>query len=392
MWKLLGAILLVCVVYGKVPDDQKRWIGEKIEALIAEVDPTASYGIKVISAKEGEVVYERNSSKRFIPASSLKLFTAGAALAVLGGEDRFRTDFVTNGKVVNGSLKGDCFLVASGDPTLSFVDLFGLVEGIGMLKEIVGDLVIDLGQFSSERKGPGWMWDDAQARWAVPVCTLNLEHNWVNDSVIQEPERLAALFILKAFERKGIRFTGKVRFGESPDGARVLATHYSAPVVELLNTLLKESDNLYADCLFKKMGGSWEHGQLTLQCFLKEGIGIDPNELIVVDGSGLSRYNLISPDQMIVFLKAMKRAAPFRSALAVGGKDGTLERRMQGFQGRVEAKSGSMSGVTSLCGYLTSESGEEFIFAVFINGTVKKVRELKLKFEDELCHLLVSCF
>lgn len=154
---------------------------------------------------------------------------------------------------------------------------------------------------------------------------------------------------------------------------------------ELLKVSLKESDNLYADCFFRKLGSSWERSSEIVGEFLKEKVGIDPEEVRIVDGSGLSRYNLMTPHQMVEVLKVMHGNRVFREALSVAGVDGTLKKRMKDLL--VSGKTGGMTGVCSLCGYLMSRDEGELVFTIFVNNYVKDGSEIRAMI-DQVCRVL----
>ncbi|MCB1109770.1 MAG: D-alanyl-D-alanine carboxypeptidase/D-alanyl-D-alanine-endopeptidase [Chlamydiia bacterium] len=386
---LIGWMCLLGIAFGGTLEERKDWIKYGVEGLIQSVDPTALVGVKVVSLDEGVTLYERNAACRFVPGSTVKLMTMAAALDQLGEEYCFKTTVRGSGAIVEGVLKGDCYLVGSGDPSLKGIDFIELVEGLGV-REIRGDLVLDLSCFKDGAMGPGWMWDEEPAFWCVPMSALNVDHNFVEEAVIPHPEELAAAIFKGLLDRKGILLRGKLRVGEAPEGSVELACHMSEPLRELIKPSLQASDNLYSNCIFKAMGNSWETARQCFETFLQERVGIPPKEIRVVDGSGESRYNLISPDQMMCFLKEMRRNRVLRDALPVGKEIGTLKDRMKGFGGRVVAKTGSMTGVSSVCGYVTTETGEELAVVIFANGYVKGGREIKLKLEDEICHLLVN--
>ncbi len=377
----MRALICFCLFLVTALSAAEERVFHGIEGLIAYVDPTALIGIKVYSLDKGTVLYERNAKKRFIPASSLKLFTVGAALQHLGADYCFET------KVVSDE-EGNCYLMGSGDPSLLAQDLVELVEKLD-LTHIKGDLILDVSCFEDDSMGPGWMWDEAPAFWSVPMSALNLEHNYVDDTPILEPEKFTGALFKLALQRKGIKIQGKIREGKAPENCTLLAKHESEPLRELAKVLLKNSDNLYANCIFKKMGGSWARGGESVENFLKE---LSIEGLRVVDGSGESRYNLVSPHQMVKFLKKMKENKELRRALPTPGAEGTLKFRMGKLKEAVRAKTGSMTGVSSLCGYLTTEEGEELAFAIFVNGYVKEGSEIKEALEDRICHLLVKSY
>lgn len=365
-----------------------EWISSGIEEVVDSVDPTALVGVKVVSLDDGKVYYEKNGERRFVPASTLKLLTMGAALDVLGEEYCFKTELKAEGVIHGGALSGDLYLVGSGDPSLRGLDLLELVEGLN-LREIRGDLILDLSCFEDGPMGPGWMWDEEPGYWSVPTSALNVEHNFVGGEVVHFPEKMAASIVKGLLDRKGILLRGELREGRAPEGAMVLGSHRSEPLKRLIQPVLQDSDNLYSDCIFKAMGGSWKKGKRAVEEFLRREIELEA--LRIVDGSGLSRYNLVSPSQMVSALQFLEGNQTFKEALPVGRECGTLKHRMCGFGGCVAAKTGSMTGVSSLCGYVTAESGERFVVAVMVNGYLKEGREIKSKIEDEICRILVNC-
>jgi D-alanyl-D-alanine carboxypeptidase/D-alanyl-D-alanine-endopeptidase (penicillin-binding protein 4) len=369
-------------------EERRDLIHERVERLIKEIDEAALVGMEVYSFDEGAVLYSRNAKSRFVPASSLKLFTAGAVLECLGEEERFETRIVFDGEVKKGVLKGSCYLVGSGDPSLTGIDLVDLVEQMGTIHKIEGDIILDISCFEDGPQGPGWMWDEGMDAWAAPMSGLNIEHNCFGEEAVSQPEHLTGALFRGILERKGVEISGKVRIGKLETEGHLIASHLSKPFKELVRLAVKDSDNLYANCLFKRLGPSWEKGKKKVEEYLFKKIG--ENSVIVVDGSGLSRYNAVAPHEMVEFLKKMRGHSAFMESLAIGGVDGTLKNRMGMIPRKMRGKTGSMTGVSSLCGYLTTNTGREFAIAIFVNGYVKEGREIKRKLEDGICQLLVN--
>lgn len=203
--------------------------------------------------------------------------------------------------------------------------------------------------------------------------------------------------------KAGFAFKGKIAVKATPQGALLLATHVSRSLSLLVEEMMKSSDNLYADCLFKKIGekkygapGTWQKGSQAVREFLAATVGMNVEKMVVLDGSGLSRYNLISARQFVEFLTWMHSqfncCSEFVSALPISGVDGTLIDRMgrAGMKGKVRAKTGSMTGISSLSGYLTTNDGETLAFSILQNGFTGKASEYKTKIEDEICGFLVN--
>ena len=162
--------------------DSDLTLQKAIDQVFVEEEPNAVVGMEVISLEDDRVIYQKNAEYRLIPASSIKVFTAGAALDVLGKEFCFETAF--RGKLQSGIIK-ECSLVASGDPSLSFLDLEGLISKLKALgvNEIEGDLAVDLSVFDSVPMGPGWMWDEEPAFWCSPLAAFNVDHNCVEVTI-----------------------------------------------------------------------------------------------------------------------------------------------------------------------------------------------------------------
>ncbi len=218
---------------------------------------------------------------------------------------------------------------------------------------------------------------------------------------IADPSLYTATLLHELLSAHKIRIGGKIVRQETPKNAELIACHYSLPLSVLEQTMLKHSDNLYANAFFKKMGqvqfgapGTWQKGQQSVRSFLDNQVGLDVSQMVIMDGDGQSRYNLVSAHQLVQFLIWMHDQFPcyaeFLSALPTSGEDGTLKDRLKKVKGRVRAKSGTMRGISSLTGYVTTQDDEELAFAILINGFVKPAKEYKEQLEDEICKLLAN--
>ncbi len=190
--------------------------------------------------------------------------------------------------------------------------------------------------------------------------------------------------------------------------AQVIATHASAPLAELVAIVNKESHNLYAEHLLKTLGyerpepGDHEYEPGSAAMGLEaskrtyQNAQLETDRLQLVDGSGLSRKNLVTPAMTIALLRFMalhpslEVRNAFLSSLAVGGQDGTLEYRFirtsPGY-GRVRAKTGTLGNVNTLAGYLTQNDGSLLAFVIFANhfqGRHAEIREIQELFINQL--------
>ncbi|MCX4744358.1 D-alanyl-D-alanine carboxypeptidase/D-alanyl-D-alanine-endopeptidase [Kitasatospora sp. NBC_01287] len=202
---------------------------------------------------------------------------------------------------------------------------------------------------------------------------------WV---AIDDPARLAGTVFAAALADHGVTVRGALRAGRAPDGAALLAAHDSAPLGDLLVPFLKLSNNGIAEHLVKEIGavragsGSWAAGLDQVRGFLRRG-GLESTPARLVDGSGLSRQNLMTGRRLVALLRFARQQPWFSAwydALPVAGDPrrmvgGTLTERMRDTPaaGRVHAKTGSMTGVDALAGYLERVDGRTLAFSVLVN-------------------------
>lgn len=180
---------------------------------------------------------------------------------------------------------------------------------------------------------------------------------------------------------------------------RVLTTHRSAPLSEIATTLMTVSQNLYAETLLRTLDeGHAEQTSAAGRNVVREVLeswGIDNTRFVIADGSGLSRYNYVTARTLVDVLQRMhtdpRHATPFRATLPVAARNGTLETRLTGTAaaGNVHAKTGSMSNVRALSGFVTSADGEPLAFAVLANNFPGPARPI-LAVIDRLVDQLAS--
>lgn len=339
---------------------------------------TASIGIKVVSVETGEVIYAKNTHKLHHPASTTKLFTAATALAKLGSNFQFETTLHAV-KTDAPHVIGNLYLKGSGDPVLDSADIVALCDTLieSGIKSITGDIVVDETYFDTVREGPGWMWDDK------PFHVSALSIRDLEPDVKTGSRAIACGNLLKStLIQKGMTVTGGVIAGTIPSDAEIVALHFSPQLADLIKLMNKPSDNWIAEFLFKAIGaeikgepGTWRKGRDTITEFLGEIIDEPPTHRFV-DGSGLSRYNLVNAElltKLLVYMSHNFELMPeFTASLPIAGVDGTLKNRMQGMYAEktLRAKTGTLSGVSALAGYTNSADGEVFAFGILISHYV----------------------
>ena len=197
---------------------------------------------------------------------------------------------------------------------------------------------------------------------------------------VEDPALFAATVFHEILEARGIEVVGAARHAPlSAGSADTVASHLSGPLSESVRNFLKISDNLTGELLVKSVGasvsgppGTFEKGLAAERAFLAGEVGVDTTAQRLADGSGVSRYNLVTARQIVQLLDYMTTRddlfPAYLDALPVAGVDGTLETRMRGTsaEGRARAKTGTLNGVTSLSGYVDASNGERLAFSMLI--------------------------
>lgn len=222
----------------------------------------------------------------------------------------------------------------------------------------------------------------------------------VIELAVNNPEQYAKTFLATLFKHHHIRIAKGIDFKPVPEKLAAVLMHRSPPLPELIKTMLKDSDNLIADSLLKTVGaqyfkrrGNWRNGVKAIRKIVKSKLGVSLSRSMIVDGAGLSRYNLIRPQQLVELLAKMQRYPKelklLKKSLPIAGKDGTLKYRFQRSNAEIFAKTGTMNGVTSLAGYITTSNKDTLSFAILINGIVGKATKYK-RLEEKLCQYFAS--
>ena len=206
-------------------------------------------------------------------------------------------------------------------------------------------------------------------------------------SAVWDPSILALDVFQKSLTAEGIQIVGNggMKTGVTPNKATVLTSKQSMPLSELFIPFMKLSNNGHAETLVKEMGkvqrgeGSWDAGLAVMKERLKQ-FGVNTDSVVLRDGSGMSHKNLVSADEFTTLLYSIQGKSwfpDFVASLPIAGVPdrmvgGTLRNRMgTGLTaGNVTAKTGSITGVSTLSGYVTAKDGTELIFSIMINNYI----------------------
>ncbi|MCM3674333.1 D-alanyl-D-alanine carboxypeptidase/D-alanyl-D-alanine-endopeptidase [Peribacillus simplex] len=207
---------------------------------------------------------------------------------------------------------------------------------------------------------------------------------WIS---VKDPTEYALSLFEKSMKKHGIKVLGKRKKGKTPVGADMIATHQSMPLSQLLVPFMKLSNNSHAEVLVKEMGkeaegeGSWKDGLKVARNQLKS-MGLNMQTIMMRDGSGISQVNMIPANEITKLLYTVQEKTWFPAylnALPIAGNEnrmvgGTLRKRMKGTYaaGNVRAKTGTISGTSSLSGYVTTKRGEKVIFSIILNNFVEE--------------------
>jgi len=233
---------------------------------------------------------------------------------------------------------------------------------------------------------------------------------WQQDLAVIDPARWAASALIDVLREEGISVRGGARSRyqtlneaehEITSPGTLLAVHQSVPLSQAITVTNKVSQNLHAEMLLREVGfvtqgsGTLRAGLAARASFLQElGITQDGTGVALQDGSGLARQDLTTPDSTVALLQAMW-ARPehdiWLASLPIGGVDGTLEHRFKDIPGadHVHAKTGSLSHVNALSGYIETRKHGWLAFSIMVNSTVGHDAEVR-DFIDHLCALFLT--
>lgn len=223
---------------------------------------------------------------------------------------------------------------------------------------------------------------------------------------VENPSGFVVTVFKEVLERQGIKVEGPaVDIDEIPgftyfqaDTTRLII-HQSPPIKQIIQTVNKVSQNLWAELLFRTLGSHFSDsdkdtgGVEVIKLFLSE-IGIAPEQIGIADGSGLSRLNLVTPMQIITLLRYLYNH-PFQNefyeSLPIAGVDGTIKGRMRGTlaQNNVRAKTGYINRVRALSGYVDSRDNEKFVFSLITNNYTVPT-SMANNIQDLICERLAN--
>lgn len=367
--------------------DTSKPLPQRIQELLDnDIFDRTQVGIYVYDLTADTLVFTHNEQQCMRPASNEKLMTAITALNDLGVLYEYRTRLYTTSIPADSdsTFTGHIYIRAGYDPLLDADDLRAFAQSLKehRIFRLQQPIVLDLSMKDDKRLGWGWCWDDDE----VPTTPLLYR----NDDKFTDNLR-------RIFREEGIDWDGTVKEDTTPNTATLLLTR-THNIDQVLLPMMKKSNNSMAESLFYQLAaqkGKSRAGRKQAVAHyntLIRHIGLDPTHYQIADGSGLSLYNYLSPELLGRMLRyAYNNDDIYRHllpSLPIAGEDGTLRKRMRGSaaQGNVRAKTGTVEGVSTLSGYLTTATGNLLCFSIMNQGI--RHTSTGRNFQDRVCKAL----
>jgi len=341
----------------------------------------------LITASDGHIVYKKNETKKYIPASTLKILTALTAIHHLGLSYRFKTEFLRDSQQ-NLIIKG------FGDPLLTSEVWLEISAALAGKIQQFNNLILDVSYFSKRIKIPGVEnstnpYDAPLGSLCANFNTVFFDHDRKGNIISAEPQtpmipfalkkiqplglkkgrytfshnqrdaaRYAGELLLHFLDEKGVHYNGTIRIGSvSPEDTPIYAYQSSLTLEMVIKKMMEFSNNFVANQICIAMGahvygppGTLEKGvRVILEYAEKE---LDLENLEIVEGSGISRNNRISALDMQTILEKFK---PYRHLLKKSGK--------------ISFKTGTLKDINTRAGYIEKTPNAPYSFVVFLNGS-----------------------
>lgn len=305
-----------------------------------------------------------------IPASTTKVASTYALLKLLKPETTLDTEVW--GDLQEGVVRGPLILKGGGDPRLTSERIWMMAQELKArgVQRIEGGIVLDQSAFDAQRYGDGWANTTSDA--TPPILPLSVNFNRAeNGRISHDPEPLARETVGRILQEAGIPVSG----GTAPGGApQKLLAVASPPLRDLVGDINKWSNNFMVEMLVKRLGeGRWKPGVARIQEHYAKELRLGPEQLSLTDGSGLSKDNRCSAGALGAILQAAWKdfevGPEFVDSLKIiGGEPWALRVKDPDLARRVRCKTGYLSGVHTVCGYLQTTSGKVRVFAILLNG------------------------
>lgn len=401
--RVSSLFLLSLVLFFTAAVAQSNGIQKHIESDFYKNQFTGFY---LYDPETKQVMEDYNGEKYFTPASNVKILTLYSAMKTL-------PDSIPALRYER--IDGDLYIEGLGDPTFLHPEFKSVNRVLDWLKEESGDIYLYWGKFEGPRMGLGWSWEDYEKYYSAEMSEFPINGNTViikkskgkpdvfpltladsveiaeslysreflenkfylgsrNGAITKVPFRIKDELIRQMLSEligKEIQLTDKPL-------SKKAETLFSIPSDLVYKRMMEVSDNFLAEQILLMVSNQVSNTmstEMAIQHILTKYLKSMPHKPVWVDGSGLSRYNLFSPADMVFVLEKLYNEFPKErlfNIFAVGGKTGTLKSNYGGKTPYVFAKSGTLSNNYTLSGYLITKSGKTLIFSIMNNHYQKE--------------------
>lgn len=387
-----------------------------VDRLVADPRLGVDTGVLVADRLTGEVLARSRPDEARTPASTIKLLTAAAALATLDPATTLPTRAVAGARddevvLVGG---GDMMLApGAGDPdaVVGHAGLADLASQVARELALRGTttvrLLVDDTLFTGPTTSPGWTPGNLGQGYVAPVTALAVDIGRVSDRDLvpraTDPSITAARRLVELLAEQGITVDGSPKRGIAPADARQLGEVRSAPLEQVVGYALTTSDNTIAEVIGRLVAigqglpASFS-GATQAVLHVVDTLGVDTAGAHITDCSGLAAGSAISPRTLVavlslVFDESHPRLRPVAATMPIAALTGTLSDRFGdgGARGEVRAKTGSLTGVTTLAGMVLTQDGRQLVFAVMADATPAGGQAAPRKAIDQLVTDLAGC-
>jgi D-alanyl-D-alanine carboxypeptidase/D-alanyl-D-alanine-endopeptidase (penicillin-binding protein 4) len=380
----------------RVPSAVQAHLGvSALQSSLAPIGERVGAGSCLTVGVDGTEVFDDGGATAVMPASNQKLVTAAVALEALGPDFAYETVVSASGR--DGATVADLHLVGGGDPLLgtqayvlaaaeqdrypqpvvtSLETLADQVVAAG-ITDVTGRVLADESRYDAERRVPSWPESYATEAGALSAVTVNDGYASLTPLArTADPVTHAASVFTDLLRQRGVRIAGAPGAATAPADATPVASIRSLPLSEIVAEMLTTSDDMTAELVVKEIGkaasgtGTREAGLGAMAAALSSW-GLPTDGMVLVDGSGLDRGNRLSCDLLLGVLDHGGPDGPVADGLAVAGQTGSMEPYLKGTasEGRLRAKTGTLTGAKALSGFVTAVDGENHVTFSYVENS-----------------------
>lgn len=321
----------------------------------------------------GKLLEGHQTALALVPASTTKVVSTYAMLKTW--KPHFELETEVWGDLQNGTVRGDLVFKGGGDPFFTKERIWLLMQELKTrgVQRVAGHVRLDQSAFDGQIYGTGW--ENTSADTTPPILPLSVNFNRDDTGrILRSPERFAVDFLTRMLRECGIPVEGGP--DSSAPAAKIVALT-SPPLRQLVQDINKFSNNFMVEMLVKRYGeGSWAKGIQRIQGFYSSVLDLGPEAITITDGSGLSKDNRLSARTLAIILRAawndFEVGPEFVDSLKIiGGEPWKLSVKDPNLARRIRCKTGHLTGVSSVCGYLQAPDGKLRVFVLLLNGESK---------------------